>query len=97
MRRLTTKPDCSSLFSTLQSAHWPVRGQPTAVGAPTVAASGADNLTPLVIVAVEDADPALSDEGRVHAAKAAEASTIRTGSFLIELKDRRTGRAMRPP
>jgi hypothetical protein len=96
LTRLTTNPDCSSRFSTLQSAHLPVRGQPAAVGAPVVAASGGDAFTTRDVVAVEDADPALSDDGRVQAARAAEASTSRTGSFLMELKDRRTAQAMLP-
>jgi len=75
----------------------PVRWHPAAAGAPVVPASLGDALTRVDVVAVEDADPALSDEGRVHAASAPEASTSRTGNFLMELKDRRTGRAMRPP
>ena len=95
MTRLTTKPDCSSRFSTLQSAHWPVRGQTAEVGAPVVPASGVDGLTTSAVVAVEDAVGALSDAERVHAARGTEASRSRPGSFFIKFKDRASARAPR--
>jgi hypothetical protein len=75
LTRLTTKPDCPSRISTLQSAHWPVRGQPGAFGVLLLVVADGVALATLDDVTVEMADPALSDSEREHAASVIEAST----------------------
>ena len=65
------------------------------VGVPVVPALGVDGLTTSAVVAVEDAVWAVSEAERVHAASGTEASRSRQGSFVIEFKDRASGRASR--
>jgi hypothetical protein len=75
LTRLTTKPDCPSRLSTLQSAHFPVRGHPSVFGvllaavaagvAPPDDVTGGVPLSALAEETVEEADPALSDALRL--------------------------------
>jgi hypothetical protein len=101
---LTTKPDCASRRSTLQIAHWPVRGQaeagvPLAVPAGfvpvAVPAAGTAGLTELEAVVVEESDAAFPDPDRVHAARLAVARRIKHEVFVIVSKDRDTAQAPR--
>src|SRR5258706_3841607 len=93
--RLTTTPDCMSRFSTLQSAQLPVRGQPGLIDAALPATAGAAAAASIDVIGVEEAVPAFSDDDRVHAARAAEASMSQPGNSVIGFKDRAGPRAPR--
>ena len=92
---LTTNPDCSSRFSTLQSAHSPVRGQSGPAGVLEAATFGLDALTAAVVVALDEPVPAFSDEEREHPDSAADATITKAVIFLIEIKDRDSAQAPR--
>jgi outer membrane lipoprotein SlyB len=93
--RLTTNPDCTSRFSTLHSAHLPVRGQPPLGGATLPATIGRAVDTLEEMVAVEEVVPAPSEEDPVHAARVAEASMSQPGKSFIGIKDRAGPQASR--
>jgi hypothetical protein len=57
-------------------------------GAAVAAATGRAAATPLGVVALEEAVPALSEEDWVHAARTAEASMRQAGNSFIWFKDR---------
>src|SRR5712671_2584386 len=69
---LTTKPDWESRFSTLHSAHLPVRGQGDEACAPEVAATAATPLLRLVPLARLDSVFAASREDLLHPATRAQ-------------------------
>jgi hypothetical protein len=65
--RLTTKPDCSSRFSTLHNAQSPVRGHSDPVGALLLAAITDGAVLPTEeVVAVDEADPLGAGDDRLQ-------------------------------
>jgi microcystin-dependent protein len=88
-----TNPDCTRRRSTLQRAHWPVRGHTGAADeAPALAAAVVDapagaaaTLPAATVAGVEEAIPVSSEAARVHAAAAAQASRNTQGNFVIDL------------
>ena len=73
-----------SRVSTLQGAHIPVRGHAGLFAVLLVVVRGRESLTPSNVVAAEDAESARAGEERLHAARAAKASSIGPGKFVIE-------------
>jgi hypothetical protein len=88
-----TNPDCTSLRSTLQRAHWPVRGHAGAaedgatLGAAVVDAPAgvAATLPAATVAGVEEAIPVSSEAALVHAVAAAQISRNTQGIFVIDL------------
>jgi hypothetical protein len=63
-----------------------VRGQGLLIGAFPVSLAARDSLEPIDVLAVEETDAALSEEERLQAASAAEATNSRPENFFIEFQ-----------
>ena len=83
--RLTTNPDCERRFSTLHSAHIPVRGQVGAARTLSGEVGAGEALTALeaIVLEVESVPP---DELREHAVRPANASNCSKANFVIEIE-----------